>query len=255
MMLRLFGFLLALASCIVTTPADAHRLATGQSEDLISITSDFTGTRVIVFGAMEEGRGVAHSGEQDIIVILRGPSTPLTVWRKEQIGGIWVNNRSVTFENIPQFYALSSSHPVDDISHDASLEERGIGWTHLPFTSETELDATEASELRDAIARIKKNQHLYQEDREGVRFLGRTLFETSFDIPANIPLGQYSVEIYLFSGGHLIDTHVSSLNIDQAGLSGFIYEYAHKQPALYGLAAILLALSAGWLAAVLFRQI
>ena len=39
----------------------------------------------------------------------------MTVWRKGKVAGIWVNAESVTFRNVPSFYAVAASRPVEEL--------------------------------------------------------------------------------------------------------------------------------------------
>ena len=39
----------------------------------------------------------------------------MTVWRKGKVAGIWVNAEAVVFGNVPSFYAVAASRPVEEI--------------------------------------------------------------------------------------------------------------------------------------------
>ena len=43
--------------------------------------------------------------------------------------------------------------------------------------------------------------------------------------------------------------------VEKTGVGAEIYSYAHDQAPLYGIAAILVAVGAGWLAGVVFRNV
>ena len=44
------------------------------------------------------------------------------------------------------------------------------------------------------------------------------------------------------------------LTARKAGIGADIFEFAHRQSAAYGMAAIIIAVAAGWLAAAVFRK-
>ena len=44
------------------------------------------------------------------------------------------------------------------------------------------------------------------------------------------------------------------LTARKAGVGADIFEFAHRQSAAYGMAAIIIAVAAGWLAAAVFRK-
>ncbi|MFQ5959070.1 MAG: TIGR02186 family protein, partial [Alphaproteobacteria bacterium] len=64
----------------------------------------------------------------------------------------------------------------------------------------------------------------------------------------------YSAEIFLIRDGEVISAETTPLFIDKTGFQAEINYAARTQPALYGLAAIAIALAAGWGAAAVFRK-
>src|SRR3982750_4544468 len=95
----------ALLLLLAPATARADEVVADLSSHLIAITTGFTGASVVLFGATE-GRG-------DIITVVRGPEREMTVWRKGKVAGIWVNAEAVVFGNVPSFYAVAASRPVD----------------------------------------------------------------------------------------------------------------------------------------------
>ena len=87
-----------------------------------------------------------------------------------------------------------------------------------------------------------------------VRFVGEQLFRTDVRFPANVPPGIYQVQVFELDGGQVTDAQRSTLVISKIGLEAELFDFAHSQPPAYGLAAIVISLVAGWLAAVIFRR-
>ena len=85
-------------------PVRAAELVSGLSTDLIQITSSFTGTDFVIFGAIDPPRTPANATMQDLVVVIRGPTLDMTVRRKERILGIWVNREQVAFSGLPGYY-------------------------------------------------------------------------------------------------------------------------------------------------------
>jgi uncharacterized protein (TIGR02186 family) len=86
-------------------------------------------------------------------------------------------------------------------------------------------------------------------------FLGQRLFRANLVFPGNVPTGSYRVEVLLIRDGQVVSAQTTPLYISQAGVSADVYEFAHRQPALYGVLAIVLAVGSGWLAGVVFRRV
>lgn len=228
--------------------ARAQGLAADISSHLIAITTAFTGTTVTLFGVSDQ------SG--DIIVTVVGPRDEQVVRRKERIAGIWVNADQMTFANVPVFYFVASSRPIDQIAHPDLQARLELGLDHLNFQP---VDAEEASvsEIRafeDALVRNKQRMQLYPDQVAAVRFVGAQLFRTDVRFPANVPPGIYQVQVFELDGGQVTDAQRSTLVISKIGLEAELFDFAHAQAPAYGMAAILISLAAGWLAAVIFRR-
>ncbi|HVH79276.1 MAG TPA: TIGR02186 family protein, partial [Stellaceae bacterium] len=103
------------------------------SSHSIAITTGFTGASVVLFGATD---GVA-----DVVAIVRGPEHDVTVWQKGKIAGVWANTDSVTFANMPSFYAVAASRPLGDILSPASAALFKIGTDNLKFEPTTSAEA------------------------------------------------------------------------------------------------------------------
>ena len=225
----------------------APPLVADLSSSHINITTGFTGTQLLLFGATE--------GVGDIVVVVRGPKRQEVVRRKERIAGIWVNYGAAELDNVPGYYAVASTRPLEVIAPPAVLDRYGIGTTNLGFRPVEGSEANGRVEpFVDAAIRIRSNEALYREHAGGVLFLGSSLFRASFEMPANVPDGRYTARVYLFGDGNVLQAQTSTLFVTKIGFERLVYDFAHDQPLAYGLAAVLVACLAGWAASAVFRR-
>jgi uncharacterized protein (TIGR02186 family) len=240
--------LLALMLMLVA-PASAEDLVSGISQDIIQITSNYTGTDIVVFGAIEradKARG------RDIVVVVRGPETPMTVRRRDRFAGIWVNSDAAKFQGLPGYYYLASSAPIDRIAPARDLVRFGLGVNHLyPTLIGSHHDARP---FRIAALRHLKSMGLYVEAPGTIDFLSETLFRTRIPVPADVARGRYDVEVYLFRDGEVVSAQSTPLFIDQTGLERRLFNLAHNAALLYGLTCVFMAMLLGWISSVLFRR-
>jgi uncharacterized protein (TIGR02186 family) len=209
---------------------------------------------ILIFGSVESSTpATPEQGRYDIIVVVRGPSTPMVARRKERVMGVWVNGVSKTYPTVPGFYAVLSSRPFRAIASDETLKALGIGLSNVDLGRPTSGDPEEQT-FRTALIRLKQNEMLFQEHDDGVSFIGRSLFRATVDLPVNVPIGRYITEIYLFRDGVLLNKNESSLKVDKVGFERVIYSLAFKHPFLYGLIAVLMAVAAGLLGWTFFRR-
>jgi hypothetical protein len=51
----------------------------------------------------------------------------------------------------------------------------------------------------------------------------------------------------------VVDEYVTQIGVHKEGLEKFVFDLAHKQPFVYGILCLLIAVTAGWSASELFR--
>ena len=242
------------AACLTAWQASAQDLVSGLSTDVIEINSSFTGTEIVLFGAVETSDSFAALPGDDIVVVIRGPSVDLTVRRKERVAGIWLNAEGITFQGMPGYYFLASTKPLSDIAQPETLRRFGLGASNLEALTDVGVNPEEANLFRKAAIRNEKKQGLYWESPTGIEFLSHSLFRARIPVPAAVPPGQYKAEVYLFRGGNIVSAQSTPLFIDKSGLERRLFEFAHRDAFLYGLAAVLMATLLGWLSYLGFRQ-
>ncbi len=224
----------------------------------VAVTSSFTGTQIIVFGAVQNSRQTApEAGLYDVVVAVEGVKAPLVARRKSNVGGIWINTESARFEALPSYYAIASTRPLAEIAPARTLAQLAIGFDHVVMTprgASAALGAKELAEYRQAVTRIKQKESLYVRNDYGVSFIGRGLFRTTIDLPANVPVGPLRARVYLFREGQLLSQYSAPVRLEREGVERFLYGFATRYPLLYGLATVALAAGAGLLASAFFRR-
>ena len=256
------ALILSITGLFAAAPAMADQLVTDLSEHKIAIRSNFTGTQILLFGAVEANSRDERGLNRDIVIVVSGPQRSTTVRRKERVAGIWINHDSVTLPRVPGYYAVASTRPLEVTADVDLLKREQIGIENVDFGTPTAQSLDGAEEILPpdeeeafikALIRNKKRSGLYINDPGGVIFLGQTLFRATFDIPAKVPVGLYTATVYLLRDGEVVDAIASPLYIDKSGVERFIYRLAHTQPLFYGLVAVIGAAFAGWLASTLLR--
>lgn len=225
--------------------SSAEPLVVDLSNHEIAITTGFAGAELLLFGAKEAGGNV--------VVVIRGPRRDEQVRKRERVAGVWVNAAAMVFRNLPAFYYVAATGPLEDIASEAQLVERRIGVDRLALTAATKVPADASSDYRQALIRNKTRQRLYGYDPAGVKVIGDRLFRATVAFPANVPTGSYRVEVYLFKDGREVRRRETTLVVHKVGLEASVFNFAHQRSALYGAIAILIALGSGWLAGAVFR--
>lgn len=231
------------AGCLQS--AEANPIVADLSNYRIDIDARFIGTRLFLFGSRNENG--------DIVVVVRGPQENYTVRKKERVLGVWVNRRYISFKEAPEFYAIASSRPFENLNHANLMRQLRIGPNTLLHVEEKSSRKLNDDEFKKAFLDFQSKQGLYGKPKE-LQFMGESLFKTTIEFPDTIPYGNYHAEIYLLQNDNLIATQSIPIVVKKVGIDGMITTLAHELPWLYGLIALGLALSAGWIANQVFAR-
>jgi len=248
---------LALAITLVS-PAQAERLVTTLSTSRVLISSNFTGTDVVLFGSVErDAQTVARRGGYDIVVTVTGPRENILTFRKERVFGIWVNAESRTFVKAPSYLTVLANRTITEIADINTLRRTQTGLARILLPQEISGDIADSirdDPFRQAFLRLKIERNLYREIQNGVTLLTPALFRAAIPIPDNAPTGNYDIEVKLFADGSLLSRQQTAMEIVKVGFEQFVANAAHDYGLIYGLATALMALLTGWFASVVFRR-
>jgi uncharacterized protein (TIGR02186 family) len=249
-MIRILALLTALV--LPGLAAAQETIVAGLSQDRVSITANFDGSQILIFGAVKRD-APAPADPLSVIVTVSGPNEHMTVRRKSRVFGIWINTDSVHIDAAPSFYAVATSSPWDqtlseteDLRYRVSIPRaiRSVGAT-----------VSDSPNFTDALIRIRGENGLYQTLPQTVDFSEQTLFRTAIDLPANLTEGDYRTRILLTRQGKVVDEFDTTIGVHKIGLERWVFNLAHHQPALYGILSLVIAIAAGWGASAVFRYI
>lgn len=234
--------------------AAKEEVVSALSQNRIAISANFDGSELFVFGAIKRQAPPAE-GNLGVVITVAGPLESAIVRRKSRVFGIWINVDAVEVDAAPTFYAVASSAPlsdilnyVDDLTHKIRIETK-IKSVGAP------MDILDAQTFPEALVRIRRREGTYVEIPDAVEIKSETLFGTHIPLPANLVEGDYTATIYITRDGAVVDKQESSINVHKVGLERWIYTAAHSHPLTYGILAVLIAASTGWIASMVFRRI
>ena len=191
----------ALAPPASTSAETGEKVEADVSARSVAIELGFSGTEIIVFGSVDNSRQPsAGAGYYDVIVALEGQPTPLVVRRKSNVAGLWMNTPSLsfTFDRVPSFYAIASTRPISEIAEPQVLATNSIGFEHVKIRPKQGRVRTIPEEVekayRDAVVRLKQKEGVYIATEYNVSFIGRSLFRTTIELPANVTSVQANLE-------------------------------------------------------------
>jgi uncharacterized protein (TIGR02186 family) len=229
-----------------TAPARAQPLAADLTSHLIAITTGFAGTSVVLFGAIDE--------PGDVAVVVRGPDREMTVRRKSKVAGIWMNSQEITFANVPSFYFVAASRPLEEIVSPGAVTLYHLGVASLDMKAESAAPPEIIDSFAAALITAQQRAKLFPNGVGKVHFIGERLFRTTIEFPSNVPTGTYLVAVFLVRDKDVVSGQTTPLVVSKVGVDAEVFGFAVRQPGLYGAVAVLTAVVAGWLASLPFRS-
>jgi uncharacterized protein (TIGR02186 family) len=243
------GLLLLLALAL---PLRAEEIVSGVSTSDISITTDFNGTAILIYGAAMREAPPPDWPLLQVIVTVEGPATPLVIRKKQRVAGIWLNRGAVEIASAPSFYAVATTGELEAI---LSPEEDAKHHVSIPSTIRAIAGKEDEDTYVEALQRIREGTGQYRLAQNAVLLLRQSLFRTDVTLPANLVEGDYRVRIFLTRGGKVVDLQENVIDVRKAGLERWLYNLAMQQPLIYGLLSLVIAMLAGWGASELFRRL
>jgi uncharacterized protein (TIGR02186 family) len=231
--------------------AQAERLVTSLSTHRVLISSNFTGTSLVLFASIEESDATRDNPKKyDVAITVRGPSTTFVTRKKDRILGFWVNYESRRYPETPSYLAALTNRPPQDFGTRDLLTKYKIGLNFAALPPNILAD----EEFGQALLRVKKAEGLFHEETNAVTFLTPTLFRATVPIPGTAPTGPYEIDVHVFSNGVLAAQQTTAIEVVKTGFEAFVTQSAREARLDYGLGVAFLAIVVGTVAGLIFRR-
>lgn len=225
------------------------------SQHEVQVRQGFTGTELLLFGAILDPAGRRAAQDYDIVVVLKGPTMPVRVREKERVAGIWVNAESTAFRSAPSFFAVASSAPVREIVDERTAAIYEFGTEFIQLSPTGMIDVEEQQKFAAGLVDLRTRQGLYKEDMKGVQVSEQVLYQARIALPSNVQTGTYTAETFAVTRGRVIASAIAEVEVRKVGFERFIELFSQEQSLLYGLLAVVMSVGMGWMAGRLFAYI
>lgn len=225
------------------------------SQHEIQVQQGFTGTELLLFGAILDPSGTRAGRDYDIVVVLKGPTQAVRLREKQKIAGIWINADSTALRSAPSFFAVASSRPIDKIVDDrtAAIYELGLNWLQLsPIGA---IDPKEQARFSAGLVDLRQREGLFSEHSDGVVVSGQVLYQARINLPSSVQTGTYTAETFAITKGRVIASATAKVEVRKIGFERFVAQFAEQQSLFYGLLVVAFSVGMGWLAGRLFALI
>jgi uncharacterized protein (TIGR02186 family) len=225
------------------------------SQHEVQVRQGFTGTELLLLGAILTPEGTRAARAYDIVVVLKGPTQSIVLREKQKVAGIWINADSAEFRSAPAFYAVAASRPIADIVDDrtAAIYELGLPWLQLsPIGA---IDPPEQARYAAGLVDLMRRQNLYQQHEDAVAVSGGVLYQARISLPSTVQTGTYTAETFAIQDGKVVAAASSTVAVRKLGFERFVALAAERQSLWYGLFAVFVSVGMGWVAGRLFALV
>ncbi|MGZ3266206.1 MAG: TIGR02186 family protein, partial [Croceibacterium sp.] len=154
------------------------------SQHEVQVRQGFTGTELLLFGAILEPDGRRAGRDYDIVVVLKGPTQPIRLREKQKILGIWINADSTAFRSAPSYFAVASSKPISEIVDDRTAAIYELGLDYLQLSPIGSIDPAEQARFTKGLVELRGHEGLYREDPKGVTISEQVLYQARIALPS-----------------------------------------------------------------------
>ena len=236
-------FLFSIASfCLGSVTSDVDKSD-------VELSTRFDGTSILVFGALS-----SENDRTSLIVEVIGPPTSITIRKKVQIWGIWVNKKIAQYEDIPSFYQISISNPEHPTLKEIEYQRlKSFFYDFLEIISRSE-KGSDPEQYYGELTRLKKKLGNLSTFKDKITIIDNKLFSHKVNLPKKIYPGIYKIKMTLIDQqGKELSKSEHSVKVSKVGVQEFLSSNSKNNPVFYGLFSVIIALFLGFSAAQLFR--
>ena len=237
----------------VAGPADAEEIVLGLSQEEVAITATFTGSEILIFGAVKRDAPIPAGSPLEVVITVSGPLTPVTVRHKEHRYGIWMNTAWVAVDAAPSFYAVATTGPMRDVLSETEDLRNSISIPRAIRSVGAQVE--NSGDYTDALIRIRAGDGKYQVLEGAVDLEQETLFRTEVALPADLIEGTYATRIFLTRDGQVVDSYSTEIAVQKVGVERWLFNLSRDWPMAYGLLSLCIAIVAGWSASAAFQAL
>lgn len=246
---------LALLALFLLTGARDPILVPEVSQHTVEVRQGFTGTELLLFGAILNPEGTRAGRDYDIAVVLKGPIQSILVREKRKVAGLWINADSTGFRSAPLFYAVASSRPIRQIVDEKTAAIYELGLPSLQLSPIGTIDTPVQERFAAGLVDLNRRGQLYQEQDSGVKISEQVLYQARIALPSSVPTGEYTAETFAIQKGRVVASAISRVEVRKLGFEGAIVRFADQQSFWYGLMAVSVSVLMGWIAGRLFALV
>jgi hypothetical protein len=183
---------------------------------------------------------------------------PLKLVRKGRVVIFWMSVKQFEVSNVPFLYKIICSGNLNEILSENLRKELHIGYESLRESMELELLKGKSSQddnqvVFDGFVKMKEKFGLYEVIENAIKIGDDLSFTFDLAFSDRAGEGNYKVECFAIQGKEIVGEAKETITIEKVGLAQWITNMAHHYSAIYGIMAVIVAISVGLAVGFIFK--
>ncbi|MBC33892.1 MAG: hypothetical protein CMN01_04620 [Rickettsiales bacterium] len=184
--------------------------------------------------------------KDSIVLKIKGPTQKVILQKKKKIFNMWTWSKTGEFSypGLSHYYSNNVSDEIDfEIKKDLVDNIKLIG--------------KDDDNLKKELIEKKRSIDLFLIKNDSFKKINKEIpsfFKVPVFLPKNSPEGDYEVSMSIVNKTNAYETNKQKIIIKKPGVSSFVYKMAHNFSFIYAVFSVIIAISFGLLAGVLFRK-
>ncbi|WP_320171049.1 TIGR02186 family protein [Maridesulfovibrio sp.] len=229
-----------LLSCAAAFAAGSTSLHT--SPDHITIGTTYDGTTLDLSGTVPEGCTA--------VIRITGEHKDTRFKEKgKALGLLWMNLGTVELRDIPELFLIGTD-TATYASGGPKWKKLGLGFDSVKGETD-DLVFNEFIKLvsQEELYEIQEGVVTYSEAGKGLRN-----YSARMALPSSLKKGAYDVEVAAVRDGRVVERTSRTITADLAGFPALLSSIAFGHELVYGISAVVIAILAGLLMTLIFRD-
>ncbi|NOX32996.1 MAG: hypothetical protein GXP56_04565 [Deltaproteobacteria bacterium] len=213
----------------------------------VAVDTFFSGGKLSVSGDIPSA--------DDVIIEVTGKDSKNLFDLKGKMGPFWMTRGKVHIDNVPGLYILLLPEGRD---WGKKIKALGIGFSRLKSRMTTSGPQDIPPEIFKMFIKLKKFQSLYGELKDAVTYApgsnDKKHFTAVLNLPSSIAQGDYTVRATTIANNDVGAVTTREFSVEEVGFIKFVNHMASDRRVLYGVSAVIIALLAGLIMGVVFKQ-
>ena len=203
--------------------------------------------------------GTLPQPEASLIVRVESDNNPpLKLVRKGKVVIFWMAVKQFEISNVPFLYKIICSGNLNEVLTEDLKEKLNIGYEVLKENMELKLLKGEPGEddnqvVFDGFVKMKEKFGLYAVQENAIEIKDGLSFDFELGLSDRSVGGNYTVDCFAVKDGKVVGKAEKTITVEKVGLTRWFMNMANHYSAVYGIMAVIVAISVGLIVGFIFK--